>query len=73
MKKALLLLVGLLPSCASQILTERTNAAKAQLATADCGPKPVFHESMAKIVFDTVLKDPDSARITYHPLQKGWV
>lgn len=76
MKKALLLVLGLLASCASQeqrIYSERMAAAKAQIATADCGPKPVFHHSMAKVVFDTVLKDPESARITYHELEKGWV
>lgn len=76
MKKALFLILGLLVSCASQeqrVLLERQAAAKAQIATADCGPKPVFHRSMAKVVFDTVLKDPDSARITYHDLEKGWV
>jgi len=76
MKKALLLVLGLLASCASQeqrIYAERMAAAKERISTADCGSKPVFHRSMAKTVFDTVLKDPDTARITYHDLQKGWV
>ena len=76
MKKALLLVLGILASCASQerrVLLERQAAAKAQITTADCGLKPVFHRSMAEVVFDTVLNDPESARITYHDLEKGWV
>lgn len=73
MKKVALLVAGLLTSCASQVFAERTETAKAQLATADCGLKPVFHRSLAKVVFDTALKDPESARITYHELQKGWI
>lgn len=68
--------LGVLASCASyeeRVLAERVAAAKAQIDTADCGAKPVFHCAMAGEVFNTILKDPESARITYHELVKGWV
>ncbi len=73
MKKTPLFVLALFASCATQATNSRVVPTDAELQAADCGLKPVFHRSMAKLVFDSALKDPESARITYHELQKGWV